>query len=836
MKVSETESGCTLILTEKPSVARDFAGALGARSRRNGFLEGNGFVVTWAVGHLLELFAPADYDPKWRRWDLKTLPIIPETVTYKPIEQVRDQLEVVGSLLRRTDVTRIVIATDAGREGELIARTILDTVRDRSPNVYRFWTSQALTPEVVAAAMKELRPASDFDRLWNAGKARQIADWMVGMNFSRAATLRCRGASQETYSVGRVQTAVLALLVERKEERDHFKSEPYWILKALFSQEKGQWWGSWFKDEETRFHAQEEAGRIASLVSDQRGEVVSAKKSKKSQLPPFLYSLTDLQRDANSKYGLSAKETLDLAQKMYEERKCLSYPRTDSRVLGTQNVDLAGRIVDKLTDAYPDVFEGVDRKLLAVSNKRVFDDSKLTDHHALIPLAPLPQDASRREALVYHLVLRRFAAAFHPKYEYEATEIITRVCDETFRTRGSRPLVLGWKAVYHNVKETAAVQSEDGGEKEDEEAENLPPLKKNDPAQVTETGLQQKMTQPPPEYTEALLLKDMTNPSRHVSEEELQKIFKGEVGLGTQATRAQIIETLLKRRYIVRENKKILPTDKGCALVRYLRNFSVAGQVTFPSETARWEQDLEKISRGEGNMEDFLSAIKGLVREGVKEFQASKAPGETFHDLGACPVCGAKIIEGKKGYGCSNWREADGACSFVIWKEAGGRILQPGMVRRLLSEKSLPAMEFVGEDGKVFCAILRLEKDEAGGMWGIRYDESAGSLPSDSVHEAQGQACNPLGLCPRCGGEMIQGEKGYGCSLWRREEGGCRFIIWKTIAGREMGVELVAELLRKGATDRLDGFVSRKGAPFSARLKIEPPDYAVKFFSFSSAK
>jgi len=824
------DSSHTLILTEKPSVARDFAGALGVKGRKKGFLEGNGFVITWAVGHLLELSQPGDYDARWRRWELRNLPILPDRVVYRPIGPVEDQLRVIQSLLKRRDVRRIVIATDAGREGELIARTILETVEGSSNNVFRFWTSQALTPEVVSAGMKELRPASDFDRLWNAGKGRQLADWLVGMNFSRAATLRCRGASSETYSVGRVQTAVLALLVDRKEERDHFKPEPYWILRALFSHEKGTWWGNWFKGDEGRFNSLQEAERVASLLSHQWGEVASVKKSKKSQQPPFLYSLTDLQRDANARHGFTAKETLDLAQKLYEERKCLSYPRTDSRVLGTQNVSLVQKILEKLAVPYPELFQGMDRRLASPSNRRVFDDSKLTDHHALIPLAPLPRGVPEREAIIYDLVLRRFAAAFHPRFEYEATEIITRVGEETFRTRGTRPLVWGWKGVFQDMREGGAEPKE--GE-EDSSGETLPPLKKNDRGRVTDTKLLQKMTQPPPEYTEALLLKDMTNPSRHVDEEELQRIFKGEVGLGTQATRAQIIETLLKRRYIVRENKKVLPTEKGCALVRYLKNFAVAGHLTSPGETARWEQDLEKIALGEGDLETFLGNIRRLVVEGVREFQRERAGASPHNGYGKCPSCGGAVIEGKRGFGCSNWREADGGCSFVIWKKMDGRILWPGMVRRLLEESALPPLEFVAPEGNSFNAVLKLEKEEKTGAWGVRLEEREDHAPAETSDSKSGPHPVSLSLCPLCGGEMTEGERGYGCSRWQVEKGGCRFVIWKIIAGRDISPPEAAQLLMEGRTGRLDGFRSRKGGTFSASLKMESPDFAVRF-SFDS--
>jgi DNA topoisomerase III len=463
----------TLVLTEKPSVAKDFAKALRVGNQKGGFFEGNDYVITWAVGHLLELAEPQEYDSKWSRWRMDTLPILPERLRYKPISKTQKQLTIVQKQLARGDIGSVVIATDAGREGEVIARTILHTVRDFDfSRVHRFWTSQALTPQVVQETLQQLKPGSDFDRLWNAGQARQFADWLVGMNLSRAATLKL-GSHKDVFSVGRVQTAVLALLVDRRRERERFAPKPYWLLRAAFSNAKGTWKGLWFRKDQNRIENREEADRRLALVSGQTGRVTSVKREKKKQPPPFLYSLTDLQRDANSKFGFSAKQTLDLAQKLYEEHKCLSYPRTDSRVLGSKNVDFAKQILRKLEGVYPDLFSGHDPKLVSGGNKRVFNDAKLTDHHALIPLAPPPDRLTAQEKRIYDLVLKRFAAAFHPDFEYEATEIITEVCDETFRTKGKRPFKPGWRVVYGLDSGNTPSKGEEADETEEE---NLPPL------------------------------------------------------------------------------------------------------------------------------------------------------------------------------------------------------------------------------------------------------------------------------------------------------------------------------------------------------------------------
>jgi DNA topoisomerase-3 len=822
-------------------VARDFAKALGIEAKRNGFVEGGEYVITWAIGHLVELAEPGDYDPKWKRWNMSTLPIIPERLRYKPIRDVKKQLEIVQGQLRRDDVVKVVIATDAGREGEVIARTILQTVTgaddahrpQKAFELYRFWTSQALTPQVVRDTLNKLKPAAEFDRLWNAGQARQIADWLVGMNLSRAATLKL-GSFENTFSVGRVQTAVLALLVDRRRERERFKPEPYWVLRANFSNPKGTWWGTWFKGDDVRIGKKEEAEAILSHIRGESGQVKSVKKTRKKLPPPLLYSLTDLQREANSRYGLSAKGTLDIAQRLYEDKKCLSYPRTDSKVLGSQTVDLASRLVEKLSAVYPPIFQGVDRKLIDLSNKRVFNDAKLTDHHALIPLAPLPRSASEDEKHIYDMVLKRFAAAFHPDYEYEATELITEVKKETFRTRGKRPLVPGWKAVYGLKEPQAAAKSSGNGGgdgaggsagEDERDEEDLPPLEKKDPAKVEETKLEEKMTQPLPEYTEDLLLKDMTNPSRYVTEEELQKIFKGDVGLGTQATRAQIIETLIHRQFVTREKKKVAATDKGCFLIERLRRLHRAKAIAMPEETARWEMELEKIALGIGNPEAFIAGIKQFVKDGVEELKMSEEQQMAEGPLGKCPACGGEIIEGNKGFGCKNWREQDGGCRFVVWKETAGRTITHEDIRTLLAQGVTPAMTFRSREGKEFSAALKIEYNEEQNKWGARF---VFSNANSGAGGTEGEA-EELGKCPRCGGEVVEGKKGFGCKNWREEDGGCRFVIWKTIAGKEIPVDAVMDLLSKGETEVIHGFISRKGNEFSARLRLEGEEYKATF-------
>jgi DNA topoisomerase-3 len=808
----------TLILTEKPSVARDFARALGVRGKQEGFLEDSRYIITWAIGHLVALAPPEDYDPRWKPWRLETLPIIPETFRYRPIPGTRKQLKIVRRLLDPPALSRVVIATDAGREGEVIARTILMaagfTAEER---VLRFWTSQALTPEIIRDGMAGLRPAASYDRLWKAGQARQIADWLVGMSCSRAATLisrtRARRRSggkrkkgRDVFSVGRVQTAVLALIVDRKRARDAFVPEPFWILRAGFINEKGRWWGTWHRGDQRRLAAEAEAEKIRAAVDGQTGQVTVVETRKKREPPPLLYALTDLQRDANQKFGLSAKQTLETAQALYERKKCLSYPRTDARVLGSGNVDLARTLVEQLSQTYPEWFAGVDRSLLQASNKRVFNDRKLTDHHALIPLLPLPDGVGDAEKKVYDLVLKRFAAAFHPHHEYEQTEVVTQVAAETFKTWGRRTIRPGWKQVYGGEGKPVGRRAGD----DEEIADDLPPLVREDPARVEETAVARRMTQAPPEYTEAGLLKDMSHPGRYVAEDALRKIFRGEIGLGTQATRAQIIETLLLRAYVVRRKKHLLATDKGCLLVDTLRRFQTAKILASPEETARWEAHLERIARGSGSDEDFLYEIKATVTKMIDEFKAGP------RGLGRCPACGGEVISGKRDYGCANWRPADGGCRFVLASEIGGRKLSAQTISTLLSARQVgPLSGFLSEQGEPFNGVLRLV--DINGRWQVRLDVS--EAPPAEAPEAGDTV---IGKCPQCGGSIVENPKSYGCENWRDADGGCRFVIWKEMAQKRITPQMAAELIQKGRLGPLEGFVSRKEKPFAAALKLVP--------------
>jgi DNA topoisomerase-3 len=808
----------TFILTEKPSVAMDFARGLGMRGKKDGYLENDRYIITWALGHLVELFEPQDYDPAWKKWSFENLPVIPDTYRYKPIKKTAKQLKIICRLLSDKNIAKIVVATDAGREGEVIARTVLSTARPRKMiQTYRFWTSQALTPEVVKSQMNSLKPASAFDRLWDAGRARQIADWLVGMNGSRAATIRLK----DLFSIGRVQTAVLALLVERLKARDDFTPQPYWLVKATFRGEKGTWQGLWVHEGKSRLTSREETQKIVAAIENRQGVVTSSKKTKKSQPPPLLYSLTDLQQDANIRFGFSAKQTLEIAQGLYERKKCLSYPRTDSRVLGSKNVSMVQGLVEKLSKAYVDVFSGIDPVLTGGSNKRVFNDAKLMDHHALIPLAPLPGNCTDGERKIYELVLKRFGAAFYPDCIFEVGEILTKVDEgQIFRTMGRVIIRPGWQSLLKpDSGKTKKVLDES-------EQENLPPLEKGDLGDVIKSEIEDKKTSPPPEYTEALLLKDMTNPGRYVDEADLKKIYRGDVGLGTQATRAQIIETLLARSYVRREKRRLHPTRKGVFLIDTLKKFRTAGTLASPEKTALWERELARIAAGKGSVEVFLGEIENFVRDTVQEFLESDTAEVQREAVGRCPLCGRDVVEGYKAYECSAKRKADGGCRFIIWKKISGKRISPAAAAMLLKGKSVgPYKGFVSKKKKKFSASFRLVCED--GNWVVRFlFDNSGQIsktkppPSGNTLKESPDIIEGFGTCPACGGKIIKGRQGYGCSNWKSKDGGCRFVIWEMISGKKLTPANI-RVLTDGKTTRKYVFKSQNGEKFRAKLKLE---------------
>ena len=563
----------TLIIAEKPSVAVDLAKVLGSFSRQDGYLENRQYIVSWAFGHLLELAEPEDYDLAFKRWDIGLLPILPADFKMQEISSGRKQLGALKKLLRSGDVGGVVNACDAGREGELIFRRIYQAAKSDKP-VKRLWLSEA-TPAAVREAFRRLRESRELDSLAAAAEARSEADWLVGINSTRAYTCR----HSRLLSLGRVQTPTLALVVNREKEIRAFKPAPYWELWATFKKESGETYrGKRFKDKVDRLNSRDEAQSILSRLGNQ-GEVVRVEQRETKEQPPTLFNLNDLQKEANKKYGLTAQQTLDAAQALYEKHKLLTYPRTDSRHLTEAIVSdtLAGRLSALAGSEYATLVP----KSMPVLGKRYADGSKVSDHHAIIPTAARPDLSAmgENEKLVYDLVVRRFLAMFYPDARYAVTKAATDVNGEMFLSAGKVELDPGWKKVYKPEEE-----------KKDDDAQTLPPLKQGEQVAVEKAEAVEKSTKAPSRYTEATLLAAMENAGRFAEDEDLADTLRETGGIGTPATRAAIIETLIKRTYIKREKKTLVPTPDGETLIDLAPELLKSVDMT-----AKWESGLLDI-------------------------------------------------------------------------------------------------------------------------------------------------------------------------------------------------------------------------------------------------
>jgi DNA topoisomerase III len=700
----------TLVIAEKPSVARDIVDALpGSFDNNKEFYEGDEYVVTFAVGHLLELTPPEDYDDRFKKWRMDDLPIIPEEFHVRPRDaKAKKQLNVIHKLLKREDVDRVINACDAGREGELIFTHVYETAGVDKP-VDRLWIS-SMTKQAIREGFEKLRPDEQLEPLREAARSRSEADWLVGMNATRAATIRGRAWVGGVVSIGRVQTPTLALIVKREREIQAFVPEPYWLVHATFDP---RYQGMWFEDDDTRLKDGKRAEEIVAKVKGKTGRVESVERKEQSERAPLLYDLTSLQRDANRRFGFSARRTLSAAQSLYEGKKAITYPRTNSRYLSG---DLVPQLKPTAATLLPiEEYSAAARYVVGLEQlplQRVVNDKKVDDHHAIIP-TDIDHDLSSfspDERRVFDLIARRFLAVFHPPARYARTTVVTEVMEERFRTRGKVTLEAGWRGVY-------GVEA-DEPQKQDEDAEGegeLPELKQGQEVKCVEAESEAKETKPPPRYTEATLLSAMETAGKFVDDEELRDAMK-ERGLGTPATRAEIIETLIRREYIERVSKDLQPTPKGLQVVTMLET----NPVTSPELTGDWEKQLRDIEHGNGDRAAFINGIADFTKATVEEIanlDKEKLRPERA-ELGLCPRCGAEtgeiIRENAKAYGCTSWksREEPG-CGFVIWKRVAGRTLTPEIARQLLEEGRTREVlsGFRSRAGRPFRARLVMDKD-----------------------------------------------------------------------------------------------------------------------------
>ncbi len=709
----------TLIITEKKSVAEDVAKALDERfSSHKSWLEGPEHVISWAVGHLAELAPPETYDKRFSKWRMADLPIVPdhfEVVPRADSGSAKDQLATIRKLVARDDIERLVNACDAGREGELIFAYVMDVAAHRNLPVERAWFS-SMTKQAVREAFSHLRPGEELEPLAQAARSRSEADWLVGMNATRAATVKARSLGG-VVSLGRVQTPTLAILVRREKEIQAFEPTPFWLVEAGFTPDRlaakapetGAYRGRWFRGQETRLGTAEEAEAVVAKVRGRAGRVADLRMREQRQRPPLLYDLTALQREAASWHGFTARRTLSAAQGCYE-KAVLTYPRTSSRYLPSDLIpelkEIAGHVGRagagyRAGAAY---VQGLDRLPLS----RVVDDARITDHHAIIPTnasheASLTPDEQR----IYDMVARRFLAVFHPEAVFENTTVITEVEGETFRSRGKVLIQAGWRAVYGELPADEARARE--GEEDDGPDQDLPALQDGEPVQTAEVAADARETKPPPRYGEAALLATMEGAGKLVEDDELRDAMK-DSGIGTPATRASIIETLIDRGYVVRDARRLVPTQKGIQVIDLLDRHDL----TSPELTGRWEKRLLDMEHGADTREGFMRDIVDFTDRTVAYLRDLPPEKTRFQrrPLGiTCPRCGkGELIENRRGYGCSTWTPDDPGCGFIVWKSISGKPITEEILRDLIANGRTKELSgFRSKAGKPFRAMLVLD-------------------------------------------------------------------------------------------------------------------------------
>lgn len=712
-----------LIIAEKPSAARAIAEALGGFTSRTGYMESAKFLLTWAIGHLVEQMSPEEYDPRWKRWSLQSLPIMPTTFGVKVVSKTKSQFEIIARLAR--SAPELINACDAGREGELIFRYICQAAKIERP-ARRLWVS-SLTREAIRQAFAALRPEGEYNRLYQSALCRARGDWLVGMNATRAFTVKW----DELLSVGRVQTPTLALLVKREREITAFVPEDYWEVFADFATPDGRAYrGKWFGPDGDRLKTAAAAEAIAARVQKQPGVIEQAEEKPVTERPPQLYDLTSLQRDANRRFGLTAAATLKAAQSLYES-KLITYPRTDSRYLTRDMVKGLGRIVGALSGVaeFREAAQGAELGRVSPGNRRVVDDSKVTDHHAIIPTAEAPRSLTGVGAKVYGLIARRFLAQFYPDARFMTTEVVTRVSPEgdRFRSRGRRVVEPGWRVVEPEPPRKKA--------EAEEESAALPLLRAGEPVSTRKAKAEKKATQPPKRYTEAALLSAMEFAGKEMDDEALKEAMKGH-GLGTPATRAAIIERLKDVGYVDLVKKQLVPTEKGHRLVT-LAEAAGAQVLLSPELTGEWEKRIADIQAGAYEPERFMGEIQGLATQVVELVQQASGGGDARSKggqasgsearsrggrafagpgdsedaqgktAGKCPRCGGRVIRGTRDWACSNpdctVRIPTWLCSKVIDERLAASLLTQGRTPLITGFKS-------PRTGKSFSAYLLLSE------------------------------------------------------------------------------------------------------------------------------
>ena len=799
-----------LIIAEKPSVANDLARALGGFKKQDDHFESEKYIISSAVGHLVELCLPSELDVKRGKWTFAKLPIIPPEFHLKPIEKSTGKetperrLKMLLRLAKRDDVSYLINACDAGREGELIFKNIVRYGRVKKP-IKRLWL-QSMTAESIRTAFEHLRPDEEMVPLAQAAVCRSESDWLVGINGTRAMTAfnNKTGGFQLT-PVGRVQTPTLAILAEREDKIHVFKPRTYFEVFADFEVKAGNYRGRWFREDFTkdgeedaraeRIWDRHQADEIKNRCLGKTG-VATEERKPTTQAPPLLYDLTSLQRDANGR-GFSAKRTLQIAQQLYERFKVITYPRTDSRFLPEDYIPTVKATLSKIGNPHA-------RKVLenqwVKHSKRIFNNAKISDHFAIVPTGTTPHGLDEVQQKIYEMIVRRFIAVFFPPAQFEVTTRITRVDQDAFKTEGKIITDPGWMAVYGRERP--------GGEQDDSSLVSIEP---NEPAKVVDLEISQSETNPPPRFNEATLLSAMEGAGKLVEDVELREAMKAK-GLGTPATRSAIIEGLIHDGYVVRQGRDLIVTAKGMALITLLRGIGVT-ELCSPEMTGEWEYNLRRIQAGQMQSREFMTQIREFTREIVdkaKNFEGDTVSGN-FEVLEAkCPRCGqGPFDEDYRTFKCRT-------CGLILWKTMAGRLFDRSEIEALLREGRVGPLEgFRSKMGRIFNAPVKLGEDFKQ-QFDFGENGNGGPLVIDTTkHQA-------IGICPVCKeGQVYELENAFACERALASPKTCSFRVSKVILQREIPREQVQKLMTIGKTDLLPKFISKKGRPFSAHLKLE---------------
>ncbi|MBL8327426.1 MAG: DNA topoisomerase III [Rubrivivax sp.] len=839
----------TIIIAEKPSVAQDIVRALtsvaGKFEKAAEHFENERYVVTSAVGHLVEIKAPEEYDVKRGKWSFAHLPVVPPHFDLAPIDKAKSRLNAVVKLVKRKDVSAIINACDAGREGELIFRLIVQYAagakKDLGKPIQRLWL-QSMTPQAIREGFERLRSESDMQGLADAARSRSEADWLVGINGTRAMTaFNSRDGGFFLTTVGRVQTPTLSIVVEREEKIRKHVSHDYWELRASFDAAAGVYEGKWFDpkwkknpdDPEARadrFWSAEQAEAIAKACLGQPASV-SEEAKPSTQSSPLLYDLTTLQREANSRFGFSAKTTLSIAQALYEKHKVLTYPRTDSRALPEDYLatvkstfemlateDLPGPLRELSAHARRGMKEGYVKP-----SKRVFDNSKVSDHFAIIPTLQAPRSLTEIEAKLYDLVVKRFIAVFYPPAEYLVTTRISKVKvaaeEHHFQTNGKVLVNPGWLQVY-------------GKEAQDEDA-NLVPIQPGEIVRTESVDVKALQTKPPARYTEATLLSAMEGAGKLIDDDELREAM-AEKGLGTPATRAAIIEGLILEKYMLREGRELVPTAKAFQLMTLLRGLDVQ-DLTKPELTGNWEFQLAEMEHGRLKREAFMAGIAAMAERIVrkaKEYDRDTIPGDYATLASPCPNCGGVVKENYRRFACTGADGASEGCGFSITKIPAGRAFEIREAEAFLRDKQIGPLEgFRSKAGWPFTAEMKLVRDEDIGNWKLEFDfgdDERGAESDGEPVDFSDQAS--LGACPKCQGHVYEHGSSYVCEHAVGAHVTCDFKSGKVILQQPVPREEMTRLLGTGKTALLENFVSNKTRrKFKAFLSYDKKEGKVIF-------